>query len=500
MNHDTLRVRRLGVDTYRQPVVYMREDCPVCRAEGFEAQSRVEIRLGDRFVIATLNPVVSDILHPDEAGLSEEAWARLGAREGDTVTVVHAPPLDAFGHVRGKIYGQRLDERAFEAIIGDIGAGRWPDIHVASFLTACAGNRLDVSEMIGLTRAMVGAGEQLSWGRAPIVDKHCVGGLPGNRTTPVVVAIAAAAGLTIPKTSSRAITSPAGTADVVDTFTRASLTLTELRRVVDREGACLAWGGALSLSPVDDILIGIEHPLDIDSEGQLVASVVSKKVAAGCTHVLIDIPVGATAKVRSAEAASLLGRDLTEVGATFGVTIEVVTTDGTQPVGRGIGPALEARDLLAVLRNEPGAPADLRDRSLTLAARVIELGGRAGAGGGIVRARELLASGAAYTKLVRIAEAQGRFVEPPRASITQEVSAARAGAVRSIDNRRLARVAKLAGAPATRSAGLVIHKRIGDPVVAGEPLFTVHAQAPGELDYALEYVRSHDPIVVVEDP
>jgi thymidine phosphorylase len=498
VNHGKLRLRHLGVDTYRAPIVFMRKDCPVCRAEGFEAQSRVEVRLGERSIVATLNAISSDVLGPGEADLSEEAWRRLGAREGDEVTLTHAAPLDSFGHVRAKIFGQRLDDAAFQDIVTDVAAGRWPDIHVASFVTACAGNRLDVSEMTALTRAMVGAGERLSWGHTPILDKHCVGGLPGNRTSPIVVAIAAAAGVTIPKTSSRAITSPAGTADVVDTFTRAGLTLAELRRVVEREGACLAWGGALSLSPVDDVLIGIEHPLDIDSEGQLVASVLSKKLAAGSTHVLIDVPVGPTAKVRTGESATLLARDLVEVGTTLGLHVEVVMTDGTQPVGRGLGPALEAKDLLAVLRNEPEAPRDLRARAVALTGRILELAETVPAGGGVARAEALLESGAAWQKLRAIAEAQGGFREPGIAPLRAPVSAGDGGVVLAIDNRRLARVAKLAGAPAAPTAGLVLHHAVGAPVQKGEALFTLHAEARGELEYAMEYVRSHPPIVTLE--
>jgi thymidine phosphorylase len=274
MDH-RLALKRIGIDTYRQPVVYMRADCHVCRSQGFAAPSRVEVRVRGRSVVATLQVVTSDLLAMDEAGLSDEAWRRLGASAGDLAEMAHPPPIEAFGHVRAKMYGQRLDEPAFDAIVRDIAEGRWPDIHVAAFLTACAGSRLEVGEMVALTRAMVGVGDHLSWGRAIVADKHSVGGLPGNRTTPIVVAIAAAHGLLIPKTSSRAITSPAGTADVVDTFTRSALTIADIRRVVEQEGGCLAWGGAVSLSPVDDVLIRVEHPLDIDSEGQLVASVLS---------------------------------------------------------------------------------------------------------------------------------------------------------------------------------------------------------------------------------
>ena len=129
----------------------------------------------------------------------------------------------------------------------------------------------------------------------------------------------------------------------------------------------------MRLSPADDILIGVERPLDFDSEGQLVASVLSKKIAAGSTHVVLDLPIGPTAKLRDAEAAARLGERLKEVAAAFDLTVEIVLTDGTQPVGRGIGPVLEARDVLAVLQNKSDSPHDLMSRALTLAGHLLEL-------------------------------------------------------------------------------------------------------------------------------
>ena len=130
---------------------------------------------------------------------------------------------------------------------------------------------------------------------------------------------------------------------------------------------------------------------DLDAEGQLVASVLSKKVAAGSTHVLIDLPVGPMAKVRSAEAAELLSADLLDVGRAVGLEVQVIPTDGLQPVGRGIGPALEARDVLAVLRGTPEAPADLRDRGLLLAGHVLELAPSVAPGTGYALASAILA-------------------------------------------------------------------------------------------------------------
>jgi thymidine phosphorylase len=272
-----------------------------------------------------------------------------------------------------------------------------------------------------------------------------------------------------------------------------------MRRIVEREGACIVWGGPLGLSPADDVLIRVERPLELDTAGQLVASVLSKKVAAGSTHVLIDIPVGDTAKIRDAESAAELAGHLSAVGAAMDLCVETVITDGAQPVGRGLGPALEARDVLSVLRGDRHAPPDLRARIVLLAGRVLELAPGMAAGDGERTARTILEDGRAWRKLQAICEAQGGMREPQWAPHRHPVTAPCGGTVTRIDNRRLARVAKLAGAPQDRTAGLELHTPLGRRVTAGEPLFTVHAEASGELAYALDFVAAHPDIVRVTE-
>ncbi|HEX7438991.1 MAG TPA: thymidine phosphorylase, partial [Caldimonas sp.] len=344
-----LRARRARIDTYQQAVVYMRADCAVCRAEGFEAQAQVEVVANGRQVPAILHRVEAGWLEHDEAALSEAAWTLLGLQGGEAVVVRHATQLESLKFLRAKVYGRKLDYASMFALIDDVSHGRVSDLHLAAFVTACAGGRLDQDEIVALTRAMVDVGERIRWPFSPVMDKHCVGGLPGNRTTLIVVPIVAACGVVMPKTSSRAITSPSGTADTMETLAPVALDVATMRRVVEREGGCIAWGGAAQLSPADDVLIRVERPLDLDSEAQLVASVLSKKAAVGSERVLIDVPVGPTAKVRSGAAAQSLAASLTAVGAALGLQVRVIETDGRQPVGRGIGPALEAMDVLAVL-------------------------------------------------------------------------------------------------------------------------------------------------------
>lgn len=493
-----LLARPMGIDTYQEPVIYMRSDCGVCRSEGFESQSRVRVAGNGHELVATLNVVRGDWLAEGEAGLSDAAWELLGAAGPCSVDLSHPDPVESFRAVRGKLFGRTLSDGEIAAVIADIAARRYSDVQLSAFLAGGVGDRLDRRETVALTRSMVEVGQTLDWGRERVFDKHCVGGLPGNRTTPLVVAIVTACGLMMPKTSSRAITSPAGTADTMSVLTRVDLSLDEMRSVVEREGGCLVWGGAVDLSPADDLLIRVERVLDLDSEAQLVASVLSKKIAAGSSNVLIDVPVGPTAKVRDARAAARLAEMLTQVGAELGLEVDTLLTDGSQPVGRGIGPALEARDVLAVLRGEAGAPADLGQRAAVLAGAVLERGGVCAAGEGSGHALQILASGAAWAKFQAICQAQGGLWPPPAAAHTAPVVALTSGRIATLDNRRLAELAKLAGAPKAPAAGVEMLTRVGDVVAAGEPILVVHAESRGELAYALELVRRHPGMAGIE--
>lgn len=495
-----LHLRRLGIDTYREHVIYMRSDCHVCLSEGFAARSRVRLTVRGKSIVATVNVIHSDLLHHNQAGLSESAWHALEAQEGDDVFVKHPDPVLSESYVRAKAYGQRLEGPAYEAIVRDIASGAYSDLQLAAFVTACAGDRLDVAETTALTKAMLGVGDRLSWPFPIVADKHSVGGLPGNRTTMIIVPIVASLGLPIPKTSSRAITSPAGTADTMETVAPVDLELAQMRRVVEKEGACIVWGGTVQLSPADDILIQVERPLDFDSDGQLVASVLSKKAAAGATHLVIDMPIGPTAKVRSPTAADRLSERLVTVGETLGIKVRIVRTDGTQPVGRGIGPALEARDVLSVLQGSTHAPDDLRARALQLASALIELGGKAEPGAGLALAEQALASGAAWAKFRDICAAQGGMREPPKAAHIHPVLATASGIAATLDNRRLAKAAKLAGAPSAPAAGIDLHVHAGDAVTVGQPLFSVHAQSRGQLEYALHYIAEQPGIISITGP
>ena len=484
--NEQLKLRRVAIDTYRENVAYMHRDCDFYRAEGFQALNKVEVTANGNRIYAVLNVVDDEqLVAPNELGLSEQAFDQLNLEPGFPVSVAQAEPPSSMDAVRRKIAGERLTPEDFKAITDDIVSHRYSKMEMAAFLVASGQTGLDREEILHLTRAMTESGDRLDWHESLVVDKHCIGGLPGNRTTMLVVPIVAAHGMMMPKTSSRAITSPAGTADTMEVLCKVNLNPKQLHDVVRKHRACLAWGGTARLAPADDILISVERPLGIDSQGQMVASILSKKLAAGSTHLLIDIPVGPTAKVRHMREALQLRKLFEYIGDRMGIHLEVIITDGSQPVGHGIGPVLEARDVMQVLNNDPAAPSDLRQKSLRLAGRILEFDPDVRGGYGYAIARDILDSGRALQKMQDLIHAQGAVENPvPVGKLDYEVCADRAGFVTHIDNYILAKVARLAGAPIDKGAGVDLLKKLGDQVEKGEPLYRVYAEYRADFNFA----------------
>ena len=491
-----LKLRRVAIDTYHENVAYLHRDCAVYRAEGFQALSKVEVKANGREILATLN-VVDDtsIVGCDELGVSEDAFAQLEVPDGHPASVSQAEPPESIPALFRKINGERLGREDFRSIVQDIADRRYSKIELTAFVVASNRSELDREEVYFLTEAMIASGRRLDWREPLVVDKHCIGGIPGNRTSMLVVPIVAAYGLVFPKTSSRAITSPAGTADTMEVLANVELPFDRMTEIVRQHRGCLSWGGTADLSPADDVLISVERPLSIDSPGQMVASILSKKIAAGSTHLVLDIPIGPTAKVRSMPEAQKLRRLFEYVAQRLHLSLDVVITDGRQPVGRGVGPVLEARDVMQVLENDPDAPNDLRQKSLRLAGRLIECSPDVRGGDGFAIARDILDSGRALARMEAIIHAQGDkafdWKHPSLGKLQLEVRAPRAGVVTGIDNLQVAQIARLAGAPKVRAAGVDLRCKLGGVVSEGDVLYRVHASYPADLEFARQATVRH---------
>ncbi|NNL67780.1 MAG: thymidine phosphorylase family protein [Myxococcales bacterium] len=489
------RLRRVRIDTQSEHVVFIHERTVRDGALGFQPLDRVRVFHDGAEVTGVLNFCSDSLLAKDEIGLSEAAFEDIGIPERSLVSATHARSPGSLARVRAKLGGSRLSREDFDSILEDVVARRYSKPELSMFVLACALRNLDRDELVDFTGAMVDSGSRLSFDAPVVADKHCIGGIPGNRTTMVVVPILASLGVLIPKTSSRAITSSAGTADTMGALAEVELDAKRIYEVVSRVGGCITWGGALDLAPADDVLITVERPMQIDTESQMVASILAKKKTSGATHTLIDLPLGPSAKIRSQREADEIGSLFQMVAQTLDLSVDIVVTDARGPIGRGVGPRLEALDVLSVLRREADAPQDLREKSLFLASRLLDRTGTGPGPSGYRAAQEALDSGRAEATFEAIVDAQGRRALPDAAPFRHEIESKHDGRIREIDCLEINRIAKLAGSPANASAGLRLLRTVGEVVERGEPLYEIHAQNEAQLEFAREYAESAADIV-----
>lgn len=477
-----LRTTTIDIGTTRPLILLHSTDAAELSAHPLD---RVRIR-GQRGTTTGIVKLTDELVDPGEVGLTDPLHHLHGE-----VSVTLAGTPRSVQHITAKLADVELDRAELEAIVQDIHENRLSDIELGAYVSAIAANGLSLQETKHLTEAMSAVGKQLSWDTPIVADKHSIGGVAGNCTTPIVVSIVTAAGVTMPKTSSRAVTSPAGTADVMEVFCDVEFSLDEIVDIVEETNGCLVWGGGVDLSPVDDEIIRAEHPLSLDPVGQLLASVLSKKQSAGSTHVAIDIPYGEDAKVESLTAGRELADDFKRVGEYLDMEICAALTQGSEPVGLGIGPALEARDVLRVLEGD--GPSDLRHKSVQLAAMLLDHCGVD------ADARHLLESGAALEQFRQLVTVQNGDPDISAADIepggeTAIVEADRDGFVTRIDNRLVCDIARRAGAPKDQRAGIVIHTSVNESITAGDELLTIHAEAASKLDEAVSVANRSEPV------
>lgn len=488
-----LKLKPLDMETGRNIVVMHEEDAEEL---GHSAGDRVKITTPKTTIVAIAN-ATRRMVQRGELGAFVEATEALGLALGEEVTVALAPRPRSTVAIKKKMAGQQLSSEDIGAIIKDIVADNLTTTEITAFVVSEQIQGMSMDEIVFLTKHILETGDRLEFDVKPVLDVHSIGGVPGNKYSLITVPIVAAAGLIVPKTSSRAITSGAGTADVMEVLADVILSLKEIKRIVTKVGAVLTWGGAVNLAPADDIIIRTERMLGIDPQCQLLASVMSKKLAVGADHILIDIPTGPGAKVEHLEEARSLAHDFVELGHKLDVQVEAATTYGGQPVGHAVGPALEAKEALETLiGNGPGS---LIEKATSLAGIMLELGGVVAHGLGKQAAMDILKSGKAYQKMREIIEAQGGNpdVKPEDISIGDKkgsIPALHSGYVTHIYNHHVNEIVRAAGAPRDKGAGLKILFKEGRKVEKGEPLFEIYAEHETKLSEAIAVAKRYPPI------
>ena len=474
-----------------EPTVLLHDDD--CAEIGVKENDRVNIA-GPKVVVALVSR--SDTLvDKGMVMIPQLLMKRCGVRDGEEVSVTYCQKPDSVRSIRRKMDGEKLSGEEIESIVEDILHNKLSKIEISAWLTALYINGMDIDEIAEFTRSMADTGDIIQFDRQPVFDFHSLGGVPGNKITPIVVSIVASAGIMIPKLSSRAISSACGTSDFVEVFCNVLMDADSLKKVSEEVGGVFAWGGGMNLAPVDDMVIKIEHPLGINPRAQMLASIMSKKVAVGATHLLVDIPTGTGTKVSTIEDARGYARDLMDLGDKLGMHVECAITYADQPVGNAVGPALEAKECISILEGA-AHPASVIEKACDCAGIILDM---AGIPGGAAKAHEILESGEAHRKFMEIVAVQGGNSELKSEDIQpgkyhEDIIAVKSGYIHAIHNKDIVAIAKAAGAPADKGAGLMIYLKKGQRVEAGEKLFTIYADNEAKLRRARETAIKYPPM------
>ena len=457
---------------------------------------RVIIKHKERELICIVD-LSSEMVKKGEMGCFKDVWEILKLKDGDIIKIGHLERPSSLDFIRKKLDGETLNSTQVRTIITDLMENRLSKAELASWISSMYIRGMSEEEVVSLTRAIVDSGDRLELGVSPVADKHCIGGVAGNRTTMLVVPILAAAGVYIPKTSSRAITSAAGTADTMEVLAPVKFGVEELKKMVLKAKGVIVWGGGMNLAAADDKLIRIRHPLSLDPRGVLLASILAKKKSVGSRFLVIDIPIGRGTKIDNMEAANALGTDFIKIGKKLDMRVESLITDGSEPVGNGIGPALECKDVLETLQGQ--GPDDLRNKSCLLAGRLLEMVGKVSEGEGHSVAQHFLDNGKALEKMRQIVELQGgkaklKVDDLPIGGAKYTVKADKSGKISHIDNKSIAKICRAAGSPRDKGAGIYLYRLKGDRIQKGDVLFDIFAESETKLDFAIKALDVWYPI------
>ncbi len=466
------------------------------RELGLRALDRIEItnHLPAKKAVAVLDTTKREVVK-GEIGLFEELSRVLRVKKTARLTVKPVQKLESVSYICKKIRNGKLSQDEIEKIVEDLNTNRLSEIELSALMTAVFIRGWSLDESVAMTKALIRNGKTLDLGKKVVLDKHCIGGING-RTTMLVVPIVAAAGQCIPKTSSRSITSASGTADAMEVLAKVDVGMKKMLSVVNKTGGCIVWGGSLDLAPVDDKIIRVEHPLSLDPPGQIIASVMAKKAAVGTRFLVIDLPVGPDVKIKGMDEADQLAGNFIKVGKELGITVEVLITDGSEPCGKTFGPALEARTVMEILEGKYFD--NLAKKACETAGALLEMAGDCKRGKGFARARGILESGKALEKMRQIIREQGGKAKCSGdirlSEMKKKFHAPETGEISKLNVRVLARIAREAGAPKDKNAGVLLHVEEGQVVKKGDVLFEVFAENALKLEAAMSGARKENPV------
>lgn len=485
-----LALKHVPIRSFNENIAYIHKDCSIYKVSNINSLTRIEIHGGEAPVFAFLQIVDNNkFVRPDELGLNTEAFKQMGLPEGAEVTLTLTPPAPSLAAVRRKIAGNVLSSDDYASIVDDISKHRYSNMDIASFLVAM-NSFITPNEILDLAEALRGD-KIIDWGTEGIVaDYYCMDDIPGNKVDLIIAPIVAAYGLPMPKIISSSSTSGSGLIDTMKTLANIDVDTRNLKKQVLEKRGAIVNAEKVEICEAERIIAKIEKQNGLSTMECGIASLLANKLASGITHLLIDIPVGIRAKIKTSAEATHLRKLIEYVGDRLGLYIDVTITDGSEPIGAGVGPALEARDIIKVLKNKEDAPDDLREKALFMAGRILEFDSKLRGGQGYLVAKELLRSGKAFDAFDMILKAQGKIESPKLGHLTRDVVAEKDGTIVRINTAFIAKAALLAGAGQYAGAGIDLYRKTGDSVSAGDILYRIYSCNQNDFAFVTSMIES----------
>jgi AMP phosphorylase len=443
----------------------------------------------------------TDVIGKRHIGIFKDIYEKYGIKnDADILITLFEKPISV-EYIKKKIKGQQLSYGEIKTIIEDIVVDRLGVIEKTYFLSTIYNPGYSEEELYSLAKAMAETGSELSFDGI-VGDKHSIGGIAGKGITPIVVAIVASFGVKVPNTSTRSITSPAGTTDMLETIVPMTFTVEQVKEFIEKENACMVWGGGLNIAPADEDLIRIETPMEIESYDKILVSILAKKIAVGDKFLVIDVPAGSEGKIHHQEDIISIKEHFTELGAKFGMKVVVSDRYPNSIDGNAAGPKLEMREVLYIFENHPAKSIQLENEAIRLAGILLELCGVAQTGEGEQKAREAMQNGSAFEKFKRIIAMQGGNRDVYSSELDSKAPSltfrsVRDGAIKSIQNKKVLALGSLLGCPLDTSAGIYFYKKPGETISKGMNMFTIYATAPERLQLGAEYIKSNNLFEIV---
>lgn len=469
-------------------------------AFGINLNNKVQLtKANGEYIVADVS--LSEAVLEGSVAICADISEKLNFENNELVAVSLAESSStSYEAIRKKMKGETISYDEMFAIIKDISENKLDDTMMTYYVASSFFYPTTDEEMYQTAKAMAECGVMFKYPKGEIIaDKHCIGGVPWNETTMILIPLIASLGIKIPKNFSKSITSPAATGECVNVLMNINFNKEGIEKLVKDQNCCLVRWGGLDLAPADDKLIKVQYPLSMQSRAKVVSSIMAKKYAMGVTHSLIDIPVGPTAKVSSMKEAKDWKKKFEYVGKKLWMKMSVQITEANEVIGNGVGAVMQVREVLRILQQHPERAMDLESKVIFLASKIIEEVGLEKGKEAVKLATHQLVSWAAWEKMQAIIKAQGGNPEVNSESLplwahTFDVIAEKDWVLKMIDLHDINAVCRKLGCPVIDQAGLYLYKKTGDKIKKGEVICKLYAQDEVKLKHGIERWKERSPL------